>query len=82
MQVVSVTGVRVLDRFVVELTFDDGCVKRIDLDPYLDGPVFEPLRSDPALFGAVAVDAEGGTIAWPNGADIDPLVLRYGLTPA
>ncbi len=82
MRIVSVTDVRVVDRFVVDLTFDDGTSKRVDLDKYLDGPVFEPLRNDPLLFRAIAVDAEGGTIAWPNGADIDPLVLRYDLEPA
>ena len=37
-------------------------------------------RNDPALFRAVR--AAGGTIAWDNGADIDPDVLYYGLTPA
>jgi hypothetical protein len=32
------------------------------------------------VFGAVKV--EGGTIAWENGADIDPDVLYYDLKPA
>jgi len=30
---------------------------------------------DPALFARVEVDAEAGTIVWPNGADLDPDVL-------
>ena len=36
--------------------------------------VFEPLR-DPTEFRSVRVDPESGTIAWPTGADIDPIVL-------
>ncbi len=36
--------------------------------------------ADRALFCAVRV--EGGTIAWENGADIDPDVLYYHLTLA
>jgi hypothetical protein len=42
--------------------------------------IFEPIRNDLSLFHALQV--EEGTIAWPNGADIDPDVLYYGLTPA
>jgi hypothetical protein len=48
--------------------------------PYLHGPIFEPMRRNLAVFRAMKV--EGGTITWDNGADIDPDVLYYGLTPA
>jgi hypothetical protein len=41
--------------------------------------VFEPL-SDPACFAQVRVDRELGTIAWPNGADLDPDVLYSQVT--
>jgi len=33
--------------------------------------VLEPLR-DAAYFAQVRVDAEAGTIAWPNGIDLAP----------
>jgi hypothetical protein len=36
--------------------------------------VFEPLR-DLSVFRQVRVDADLGTVAWPGGADLDPLVL-------
>lgn len=65
---------------MVRLTFEDGTHKDMDLEPYLRGPIFEPIRNDPALFRAVKI--EGNTIAWANGADIDPDVLYYGLEPA
>jgi hypothetical protein len=37
------------------------------------GPVFEPLR-DPDFFAQVTVDH--GTVVWPNGVDLDPVVLH------
>jgi len=81
-ELVRVKGVEVLDGFKVRLTFTDESKKVIDLDVYLHGPVFEPLRTDAKLFRAVRVDEEAGTIVWPNGADMDPDVLYLGLKPA
>lgn len=62
------------------VVFQDGTRREIDLEPYLHGPIFEPIRNDPARFRAMKI--QGGTIAWDNGADIDPDVLYYDLTPA
>ena len=65
---------------LVRTRFEDGTQKEIDFERYLRGPIFEPIRNDPAMFRSVKVD--GGAIAWENGADIDPDVLYYDLTPA
>jgi hypothetical protein len=66
----------VLDKFIVRLTLTSGDVVDRDLEAVLWGPVFEPLRRDPAIFRQVVVEA--GTIAWPTGADIDPDTLIWG----
>ena len=79
---VRVKSVEPLDSFRVRLGFTDGSSKEIDLEPYLRGPVFEPIRKDPKMFREVSVDHRAGTIVWPNGADIDPDVLYLGLKPA
>jgi hypothetical protein len=79
-RLVRVRAVEPLERFRVRLEFEDDTHKEIDLEPYLHGPVFESIRNDPTVFRSMKV--EGGTIAWDNGADIDPDVLYYGLTPA
>lgn len=78
---VDVTGVRVLGGYLLELTWADGAVAAIDVEPYLHGPVFAPLRDDPAVFAAVTVDPEAGTVVWPNGADISPEELRRTSRP-
>lgn len=62
------------------MTFDNGVRREIDLEPFLRGPIFESIRHDQAVFRSARV--AGGTIAWDNGADIDPDVLFYNLKPA
>jgi Protein of unknown function (DUF2442) len=80
---VDVTAVRVLGGYELELTWADGLVSTIDVEPYLFGPVFEPLRRDPAVFATVTVDPEAGTVVWPaTGADISPEELRLKSRPA
>jgi hypothetical protein len=55
------------------IEFDDGVRAVVDFSEYLHrGPVFEALR-DPDVFRQARI--EGGTIAWPNGADIAPETL-------
>ncbi len=70
-----------LDPYVVRVVFADGEVRDVDIEPLLDGPVFEPLR-DAAAFAQVEVDEYGETIVWPNGADLDPEVLYGAAQPA
>ena len=77
---VRVQSVEPREGFKVNIRFTDGSSREVNLAPYLRGPIFEPIRNDPVLFSSMQV--EEGTIAWPNGADIDPDVLYHGLTPA
>ncbi len=53
------------------LTFEDGSAKIANLEPYLDGEIFEPLK-DIEYFKTFRVDHELDTIVWENGADISP----------
>jgi hypothetical protein len=58
----------------LDLEFDDGTRKRVNVRPLLEGPIFEPLK-DPSYFARVSVDPVGGTVLWPNGADFAPEAL-------
>lgn len=68
-----VTSVDVRPPYGLHLTFDDGLIRDADLADDLWGPMFEPLK-DPGFFAQVFIDH--GTVCWPNGVDLDPLVLH------
>jgi len=58
--------------FKIHLTFNDGVQGTVDFSQWLHGPVFEPLK-DVGYFQRFFLD--GGTVGWPNGADIAPETL-------
>jgi len=68
-----VTHAEPLGEFRIHLRFDDGLAKTVDFRPMFRGPIFEPLLQ-PEAFRAFRL--EGGTVAWPNGADITPETLH------
>lgn len=81
MDFVRVTSAQVLGHYKLRIGFSDGSSREVDLTGELHGPVFEPL-TDPDFFAQVRVDDDLGTVVWPNGADLDPLVLHGDFEPA
>jgi hypothetical protein len=74
----EIRAVEHLGGYRLRLTFGDGLTSDVDVSEKLSGrlgPVFEPLR-DVKFFAQVQVDAELGTVVWPNGADLAPEVLH------
>jgi hypothetical protein len=65
----SVVRAEYRDGYRIHCVFNDGSENTIDFRPWLEGPVFESVR-DVAYFRRLVL--EGGTIGWPNGADIAP----------
>ena len=77
--IIHVLAVKPLDGHNVRVTFSDNTQRVIDLEPYLRGPAFEPIRNDAQMFRGVFIDH--GALAWQNGADIDTDTLYYGDNP-
>lgn len=73
----AATSVQVVKPYVIEVVFEDGTRRRIDLEPELRGGVFEPLR-DPEVFAMATIDPDWGTVCWPTGADLSPEFLYEG----
>ena len=76
----GVTSVVYRQGHVYHITFDDGLEGDVDFSEYIGrGPVFEAFK-DLSFFKSARV--EGGTISWPNGADIAPETLYEKLESA
>lgn len=69
----TVTSAEYRGEYKIRLVFNDGVEGTVDFSDWLTGPVFEPLK-DVDYFARFFI--EGGTVAWPNGADIAPETLH------
>ena len=66
-----VRSVTYISEYKLLLSFEDGSVRLVDLEPHLDGEIFEPLK-DINYFKTVWVNPDLDTIMWDNGADMSP----------
>ena len=68
----TVVNALYIDKYIIEIEFDNGETRVVDFECWLDGGIFEPLK-DVQYFKKFIVD--GCTISWPNGADVAPETL-------
>jgi hypothetical protein len=69
----DVINITYIEDYIFHVAFDNGIAGDIDLSEYTSkGPIFAPL-GEKAFFKQARI--EGGTICWPNGADIAPETL-------
>lgn len=66
-----ITEVRYESGFELCLRFEDRQWRVADLEPHLDGEVFEPLR-DATRFASAHLNEDVDTVVWDNGADMSP----------
>ena len=70
----------VMEPYRLRLKFEDGIEGDVDLQDLVEFVgVFEALKNV-VFFNEVRVDPDLGTVVWPNGADLDPLVLYSHIT--
>jgi|ERR1051325_8313980 len=68
----AVVKAKYVKDYVLDLEFDDGTRKLVDISQWFRGPVFKPLEKT-SYFRRYSID--GATVTWPNGADISPEAL-------
>lgn len=68
----QVIEARYVSGYRIELHFNTGLRKVVDFSRWLGGPVFEPLRKQSEFRKFFLA---GGSVCWPNGADIAPETL-------
>lgn len=66
-----VTDATYISGYKLKIRFDNGESKVVDLQPHLDGPIFDPLK-DLDFFTTFQVNRDIDTIVWPNNADFSP----------
>ena len=71
----DIIAVSPLSDYQLQITFEDGVSGTINVAQLIEfRGIFAPL-CEPDFFQQVAISPDLGTIVWPNGADLDPVVL-------
>ncbi len=70
-----ITDVTYIEDYKLKLKFENNEYKLVDLQPHLDGKIFEPLK-DISYFKSVTLNKDIDTIVWPNNADFSPDFLH------
>jgi hypothetical protein len=73
-ELIVVTQATYVSGYQLRLQFSDGVEKTVDFARWLGGCVFQPLRDVDYFKGFFL---SGGTVCWPNGADVAPETLRH-----
>lgn len=83
--ILHVTRAKVIGPTHLDVEFNTGTRKQIDVSDLLRGPMFEPLKN-PDYFRQAQLDSVCGTVVRPNGADFAPEALlalaSQEMTPA
>jgi hypothetical protein len=67
----KVTGVKALEDYRLEITFDEGTVKKYNVAPlFLKWDAFLALRDMPGLFKLVSIEPGGYAINWNEEIDL------------
>jgi len=74
-EICTIIDFAIVAPYTLRIQFDDESVQVINFWPMLRGALYSPLRNL-AMFNQVCLDAEAGTIVWPNEADFDPATLH------
>jgi hypothetical protein len=69
-----VVFVKPLEKYLLEIEFQDGFRKVVDIHPFIEDGISAVLKEE-AYFRQVRVE-DGGGITWPNGYDFCPTFLR------
>lgn len=73
---VSVVSVVPLNDLHLQLDFDDGLSRTVDVTPYVQGAEYKQVRLSEKFFKTAHV--ENGSVVWDNGVMVDADLLRYG----
>jgi len=74
-EIYTVSDFEVVAPYTLRIRFNDDSAKVVNFWPMLRGELYGPLRKLD-FFNQVRLDAEAGTLVWPNDADFDPATLH------